>query len=163
MRAPTTAATRKPTLTPTAADEARTKGKATGGSAHMSRQTVHIHTNHAPQAIGTYSQAVRAGDTVYLSGQIPFDPVTMQLVTGDIEAEIRQVFENLKAVAAAAGGSLANAVKVNVFLTDLAHFAKVNDIMATYCTEPFPARAAVGVAQLPRGARVEIEAVLYLG
>jgi reactive intermediate/imine deaminase len=127
----------------------------------MSRQT--IHTSHAPQAIGTYSQAVRAGDTVYLSGQIPFDPATMQLVSGDIEAEIRQVFENLKAVAEAAGGSLANAVKVNVFLTDLGHFAKVNEIMATYCTQPFPARAAVGVAQLPRGARVEIECVLYLG
>ena len=127
----------------------------------MSRQT--IHTSHAPQAIGPYSQAVRAGDTVYLSGQIPFDPPTMQLVSGDIEAEIRQVFENLKAVAEASGGSLANAVKVNVFLTDLAHFAKVNEIMATYCTQPFPARAAVGVAQLPRGARVEIECVLYLG
>jgi reactive intermediate/imine deaminase len=127
----------------------------------MSRQT--IHTSHAPQAIGPYSQAVRAGDTVYLSGQIPLDPATMQLVSGDIEAEIRQVFENLKAVAAAAGGSLANAVKVNVFLTDLAHFAKVNEIMATYCTQPFPARAAIGVAQLPKGARVEIECVLYLG
>ena len=114
----------------------------------MGRQI--IQTNRAPQAIGPYSQAVRAGDTVYLSGQIPLDPETMQLVTGDIEAEIRRVFENLKAVAEAAGGSLANAVKVN-------------DIMKTYCTEPFPARAAVGVAQLPRGARVEIEAVLYLG
>jgi reactive intermediate/imine deaminase len=127
----------------------------------MSRQT--IHTSHAPQAIGPYSQAVRAGDTVYLSGQIPLDPATMQLVSGDIEAEIRQVFENLKAVAEASGGSLANAVKVNVFLTDLGHFAKVNEIMATYCAQPFPARAAVGVAQLPRGARVEIECVLYLG
>jgi reactive intermediate/imine deaminase len=127
----------------------------------MSRQT--IHTSNAPQAIGPYSQAVRAGDTVYLSGQIPLDPATMQLVSGDIEAEIHQVFKNLKAVAEAAGGSLANAVKVNVFLTDLGHFAKVNEIMATYCTQPFPARAAVGVAQLPRGARVEIECVLYLG
>ena len=127
----------------------------------MSRQT--IHTPNAPQAIGPYSQAVRAGDTVYLSGQIPFDPKTMQLVSGDIEAEIRQVFENLKAVAEAAGGSLANAVKVNVFLTDLGNFAKVNEIMATYCTQPYPARAAIGVAQLPRGARVEIECVLYLG
>lgn len=127
----------------------------------MSRQT--IHTSNAPQAIGPYSQAVRAGDTVYLSGQIPLNPATMQLVTGDIEAEIRQVFENLKAVAEAAGGSLANAVKVNVFLTDLGHFAKVNEIMATYCAQPFPARAAIGVAQLPRGARVEIECVLYLG
>ena len=127
----------------------------------MSRQT--IHTPNAPQAIGPYSQAVRAGDTVYLSGQIPLDPKTMQLVSGDIEAEIRQVFENLKAVAAAAGGTLANAVKVNVFLTDLANFAKVNDIMAAYCSKPYPARAAIGVAQLPRGARVEIECVLYLG
>jgi len=127
----------------------------------MSRQI--IQTNRAPQAIGPYSQAVRTGDTVYLSGQIPLDPETMQLVTGDIEAEIRRVFENLKAVAEAAGGSLANAVKVNVFLTDLSHFTKVNDIMATYCTAPFPARAAVGVSQLPRGARVEIEAVLFLG
>ena len=127
----------------------------------MSRQT--IHTPNAPQAIGPYSQAVRAGDTVYLSGQIPLDPATMQLVSGDIEAEIRQVFENLQAVAAASGGTLANAVKVNVFLTDLAHFAKVNEIMATYCSQPYPARAAIGVAQLPRGARVEIECVLYLG
>jgi reactive intermediate/imine deaminase len=127
----------------------------------MSRQT--IHTSHAPQAIGPYSQAIRAGDTVYLSGQIPLDPTTMQLVSGDIDAEIRQVFENLKAVAEASGGTLANAVKVNVFLTDLAHFARVNEIMATYCTQPYPARAAVGVAQLPRGARVEIECVLYLG
>jgi reactive intermediate/imine deaminase len=126
----------------------------------MSRQT--IHTNHAPQAIGPYSQAVRAGDTVYLSGQIPLDPQTMQLVSGDIESEIRRVFENLKAVAEAAGGSLADAVKVTVFLTDLAYFAKVNEIMATYCTQPYPARAAVGVAQLPRGARVEIECVLHL-
>jgi reactive intermediate/imine deaminase len=127
----------------------------------MTRQT--IQTSNAPQAIGPYSQAVRAGDTVYLSGQIPLDPATMQLVSGDIEAEIHQVFKNLKAVAEAAGGSLAKAVKVNVFLTDLGHFAKVNEIMATYCAQPFPARAAVGVAQLPRGARVEIECVLYLG
>jgi reactive intermediate/imine deaminase len=127
----------------------------------MTRQT--IHTQKAPQAIGPYSQAVRAGDTVYLSGQIPLDPKTMQLVTGDIDAEIRRVFENLKAVAEAAGGSLANAVKVNVFLTDLADFAKVNEIMASYCSQPYPARAAIGVAQLPRGARVEIECILYLG
>ena len=127
----------------------------------MSRQT--IQTSNAPQAIGPYSQAVRAGDTVYLSGQIPLDPKTMQLVSGDIEAEIHQVFKNLEAVAEAAGGTLANAVKVNVFLTDLGHFAKVNEIMASYCKQPFPARAAVGVAQLPRGARVEVECVLYLG
>lgn len=127
----------------------------------MSRKT--IHTERAPQAIGTYSQAVRAGDTVYLSGQIPLDPATKELVTGDIEAEIRRVFENLKAVAEAAGGSLAQAVKVNVYLTDLTHFAKVNEIMAQYFPQPYPARAAVGVAQLPRGARVEAECVLYLG
>jgi reactive intermediate/imine deaminase len=127
----------------------------------MTRQV--IHTDKAPQAIGPYSQAVRAGDTVYLSGQIPLDPKTMQLVSGDIDAEIRRVFENLEAVAEAAGGSLANAVKVNVFLTDLAHFARVNEIMATYCTQPYPARAAIGVAQLPRGARVEIECILHLG
>jgi reactive intermediate/imine deaminase len=127
----------------------------------MGRQI--IQTNRAPQAIGPYSQAVRAGDTVYLSGQIPLDPETMQLVTGDIDAEIRRVFENLKAVAEAAGGTLANAVKFNVFLTDLSHFAKVNDIMASYCAQPYAARAAVGVAQLPRGARVEIECILYLG
>ena len=122
-----------------------------------------IHTDQAPKAIGPYSQAVRAGNTVYLSGQIPLDPRTMELVSGDIEKEIRQVFENLKAVAEAAGGSLAQAVKVNVFLTDLVHFAKVNELMAQYIPEPYPARAAVGVAQLPRGARVEIECILYLG
>ena len=122
-----------------------------------------IHTDRAPKAIGTYSQAVRVGDTVYLSGQIPLDPTTMELVTDDIEKEIRRVFENLKAVAEAAGGSLAQAVKVNVYLTDLANFAKVNEVMAQYIQEPYPARAAVGVSQLPRGSRVEIEAVLHLG
>ncbi len=127
----------------------------------MSRQI--IHTEDAPQAIGTYSQAVRVGDTVYLSGQVPLDPKTMQLVAGDIEAQIRRVFENLKAVASAAGGSLAQAVKMNVYLTDLKHFAKVNEIMALYCAQPYPARAAVGVAQLPRGAEVEIECILHLG
>ena len=127
----------------------------------MSRKA--IHTERAPQAIGTYSQAVRAGDTVYLSGQIPLDPATKELVSGDIEAEIRRVFENLEAVAEAAGGSLAQAVKVNLYLTDLGHFAKVNEIMAQYFPQPYPARAAVGVAQLPRGARVEAECVLYLG
>jgi reactive intermediate/imine deaminase len=126
----------------------------------MTRQI--IQTDRAPKAIGTYSQAVRAGNTVYLSGQIPLDPSTMELVTGDIEKEIRQVFENLKAVADASGGSLARAVKVTVFLTDLANFAKVNEVMAQYISQPYPARAAVGVAQLPRGARVEIECVLYL-
>jgi reactive intermediate/imine deaminase len=122
-----------------------------------------IQTDKAPQAIGTYSQAVRAGDTVYLSGQIPLDPATKELVSGDIEAEIRRVFENLRAVAEAAGGSLAQAVKVNLYLTDLGHFAKVNEIMAQYFPQPYPARAAVGVAQLPRGARVEAECVLHLG
>src|SRR5215469_2327736 len=130
-------------------------------SEHMSRKA--IHTERAPQAIGTYSQAVRAGDTVYLSGQIPFDPATKELIAGDIEAEIRRVFENLQAVAEAAGGTLAQAVKVNIYLTDLTHFAKVNEIMAQYFPQPYPARAAVGVAQLPRGARVEAECVLYLG
>ena len=127
----------------------------------MSRQS--IETKRAPQAIGTYSQAVRAGDTVHLSGQIALDPATMQLVTGDIEAQIRRVFENLKAVAEASGGSLDRAVKVNVYLTDLAHFGKVNEIMASYCSKPYPARAVVGVASLPRGAQVEIECVLHLG
>jgi reactive intermediate/imine deaminase len=126
----------------------------------MTRQT--IHTNRAPQAIGTYSQAVRVGDTVYLSGQIPLDPATGQLIANDIDAEIKQVFENLKAVAEAAGGTLNHAVKVTVFLTDLAHFAKVNEIMATYFNQPYPARAAVGVAQLPKGARVEVECILSL-
>ena len=126
----------------------------------MTRQT--IHTNRAPAAIGTYSQAVRVGDTVYLSGQIPLDPATGQLVANDIDAEIKRVLENLKAVAEAAGGSLAHVVKLTVFLTDLVHFAKVNEIMATYFSEPYPARAAVGVAQLPKGARVEMECILSL-
>jgi reactive intermediate/imine deaminase len=126
----------------------------------MSRQI--IETPHAPAAIGTYSQAVRSGNTVWISGQIPLDPATMQMVSGDIDAEIRRVFDNLKAVAAAASGTLDDAVKVTIFLTDLAHFAKVNEIMATYFTKPYPARAAVGVAALPRGARVEMECVLSL-
>lgn len=126
----------------------------------MSREI--ISTNQAPAAIGTYSQAVKVGGTVYLSGQIPLDPATMQLVSGDIDAEITRVFENLKAVATAAGGSLDNAVKINVFLTDLGHFARVNEIMARYISQPYPARAAVGVAALPRGARVEIEGILEL-
>jgi len=119
-----------------------------------------IQTDSAPKAIGTYSQAVRAGNLVFCSGQIPLDPATGVLVSGDIEAEIRRVFDNLAAVAEAAGGTLANTVKLNVFLTDLAHFGKVNEIMATYFTAPYPARAAVGVAALPRGARVEMECVL---
>ena len=122
-----------------------------------------IHTDKAPQAIGTYSQAVRAGDTVYISGQVPFDPATGNLVEGDIEAEIRRCFENLKAIVQAAGAGLDRAVKFTVFLTDLAHFAKVNEVMATYVDKPYPARAAIGVAALPRGARVEIECVLHLG
>ncbi|HVH83400.1 MAG TPA: RidA family protein [Steroidobacteraceae bacterium] len=126
----------------------------------MSRQS--IHTDRAPQAIGTYSQAVRAGDTVYLSGQVPFDPATMQLVTGDIEVQARRVFENLKAVAEAAGGTLAHAVKLTIFLTDLANFAKVNEVMATYFAKPYPARSTIGVASLPRGAQIEIECVLHL-
>lgn len=126
----------------------------------MTRQI--ISTPNAPAAIGTYSQAVKVGSTVYLSGQIPLDPATMQLVSGDIDAEIRRVFDNLKAVAEAAGGTLDHAVKVNVFLTDLAHFGRVNEIMATYFRQPYPARAAVGVAALPRGARVEVECVLSL-
>ncbi len=127
----------------------------------MSREI--IHTPRAPQAIGTYSQAVRAGDTVYVSGQIPLDPASGQLVTGDIDAEIRRVFENLKAIAEAAGASLASVAKLTIFLTDLANFAKVNEIMATYFGAPYPARAVVGVAQLPRGARVEMECILALG
>jgi reactive intermediate/imine deaminase len=121
-----------------------------------------VQTKNAPQAIGTYSQAVRAGDTVYISGQIPLDPATGVLVTGDIEAEIRRVFDNLKAIAEAAGGSLSDAVKLGVFLTDMTHFPKVNEIMATYFSTPYPARAAVGVAALPRGARVEMECILSL-
>src|SRR5450631_3559824 len=126
----------------------------------MQRQI--ISTALAPKAIGTYSQAVRAGDTVYISGQIPLDPATGQLITGDIEAEIRRVFDNVTAIAQAAGGSLAHAVKLTVFLTDLVHFAKVNEIMATYFSEPYPARAAVGVASLPKGTRVEVECILSL-
>lgn len=121
-----------------------------------------ISTDAAPQAIGTYSQAVRCGEAVYLSGQIGLDPATMQMVEG-IDAQIRRVFENLKAVAAAAGGSLDDCVKVNVYLTDLGHFAKVNEIMATYFREPYPARAAIGVASLPRNALVEVDAVMHLG
>lgn len=121
-----------------------------------------ISTPNAPAAIGTYSQAVRVGDTVYLSGQIGLDPASMQLVDG-IDAQIVRVFDNLKAVAEAAGGSLADVVKLNVFLTDLGNFAKVNEIMGRYFSEPFPARAAIGVASLPRGALVEADAVLYVG
>ena len=121
-----------------------------------------ISTPQAPAAIGPYSQAVRVGNTVYVSGQIPLDPATQQLVSGDMEAEIRRVFENLKAIAVAAGGSLANAVRVTIYLTDLGHFALVNKVMAEYFSEPYPARAAVGVASLPRGTTVEADCILEL-
>ena len=121
-----------------------------------------IATPLAPAAIGTYSQAVKVGDAVYLSGQIPLDPETMVMAEG-IEAQITRVFDNLKAVAEAAGGSLSDTVKLNVFLTDLGNFAKVNEIMAKYFTQPYPARAAIGVAALPRGATVEMDAILHLG
>ena len=122
-----------------------------------------IQTDNAPQAIGTYSQAMQSGDTVYLSGQIPLLPETMELVEGDMPAQIRQVFDNLSAVCSAAGGSLTSVVKLNVFLTDLSHFPLVNTVMAEYFAQPYPARAAVGVAALPRGAAVEIDAIMTLG
>jgi reactive intermediate/imine deaminase len=121
-----------------------------------------IHTDNAPQAIGTYSQAVKCGNTVYLSGQIPLDPATMELVDGDMAGQIRRVFDNLTAVAVAAGGSLADIAKLNIFLPDLGHFALVNEIMAEYFSEPYPARAAVGVASLPKGSQVEMDAVMEL-
>ncbi len=121
-----------------------------------------IATPNAPSAIGTYSQAVQVGKTIYMSGQVGFDPTTMQLAEG-IDAQIVRVFENLKAVAEAAGATLDDAVKFNIYLTDLANFAKVNEIMARYVEEPYPARAAVGVKELPRGALVEADAILYLG
>lgn len=121
-----------------------------------------IHTDKAPAAIGTYSQAIKTGDTVYLSGQIPLDPQKMELVEG-FEAQAVQVFENLKAVAEAAGGSLQDLVKLNIFLTDLSNFATVNDVMSRYFAQPYPARAAIGVAALPRGAQVEMDGVLVLG
>ncbi len=127
----------------------------------MARQI--IRTDLAPQAIGTYSQAVRVGNTVYLSGQIPLVPDTMELVDGDMAAQIRRVFDNLQAVARAAGGSLEDMAKLNIFLTDLGHFALVNQVMAEYFTEPYPARAAIGVAALPKGAQVEMDGVLELG
>ena len=127
----------------------------------MTRKT--IQTDRAPQAIGTYSQAVRTGNTVYMSGQIPLVPETMELVGGDMDTQIRRVFDNLAAVAEAAGGSLADVVKLNVYLPDLGHFALVNEIMAEYFREPYPARAAVGVAALPKEAQVEMDAVMELG
>ena len=127
----------------------------------MTRQV--IHTDQAPAAIGTYSQAIRTGDTVYLSGQIPLDPATMELVAGPIDTQIRRVLDNLQAVASAAGGDLSDIVKLNVYLTDLTHFPQVNAVMSDYFTEPYPARAAIGVASLPRGAAVEMDAILVLG
>lgn len=127
----------------------------------MSKREI-ISTDKAPQAIGTYSQAVKCGNTVYLSGQIPLDPATMTLVEGDMEASIVRVFENLKAVAEAAGGSLQDMAKLNIFLIDLSHFALVNEVMARYFEQPYPARAALAVASLPKGASVEMDGVLEL-
>lgn len=121
-----------------------------------------ISTPAAPKAIGTYSQAVRVGQTVYLSGQIPLNPETMELDSGDMRAQVTRVFENLRAVARAAGGDLENVVKLNVFLTDLGNFTLVNEVMARYFAQPYPARAAIGVAALPKGATVEMDAILVL-
>jgi reactive intermediate/imine deaminase len=121
-----------------------------------------IHSDNAPAAIGTYSQAIRSGDIVFLSGQIPLDPQTMEFIEGDFEARARQVFDNLKAVAEAAGGSLDQVVKLTIFLTDLDNFATVNSVMEDYFSQPYPARAAVGVAALPKGADVEADAILGL-
>lgn len=121
-----------------------------------------ISTEKAPKAIGTYSQAVKVGDTVYLSGQIPLDPRTMMLATGDMEAQIARVFENLKAVCEAAGGSLQQIVKLNIFLIDLKHFALVNEVMARYFQQPYPARAAVAVAALPKDAQVEMDGIMVI-
>ncbi len=122
-----------------------------------------IHTEQAPAAIGPYSQAVRAGNTVYLSGQIPLVPGTGDLVTGDIKVQARQVFSNLAAVAEAAGGALGDLVKLNIFLTDLGHFPLVNEVMAETFAEPYPARAAIGVAALPKGAEIEMDAIMLMG
>lgn len=121
-----------------------------------------INTDKAPQAIGTYSQAVKVNNTVYLSGQIPLEPETMEMVEGDIEVQIRRVFENLTAVCEAAGGKLQDIVKLNIFLTDLGNFATVNRVMAEYFEQPYPARAAIGVSQLPKDADVEMDGVLEL-
>jgi reactive intermediate/imine deaminase len=121
-----------------------------------------ITTDQAPQAIGIYSQAVKVGNTVYLSGQIPLEPATMQLLEGDMRSQIVRIFENLKAIATAAGGSLADIVKLTVYLTDLNHFSLVNEVMATYFKEPYPARAALGVSQLPKGATVEMDAIMVI-
>ena len=122
-----------------------------------------ISTSDAPKAIGTYSQAVKVGDTVYLSGQIPLDPASGEMVSGEIRIQVKRVFDNLAAVAKAAGGSLRDVVKLNVFLTDLKNFPQVNEVMAQYFKEPYPARAAIGVSALPRGAQVEMDAVMVLG
>lgn len=122
-----------------------------------------IHTDRAPQAIGPYSQAIKAGDTVWLSGQIPLDPATMEMVQGDMEAQVRRVFDNLSAVCEAAGGSLQNIVKLQIYLVDLSHFALVNELMQEYFSEPWPARAALGVASLPKGAGVEMDGIMILG
>jgi len=121
-----------------------------------------INTAEAPQAIGTYSQAVKVDNTVYISGQIPLDPASMEVVEGGIDAQITRVFDNLKAVAAASGGSLADVVKLNIFLVDLGNFPTVNEIMAQYFDEPYPARAAIGVSALPKGVGVEMDAVLVI-
>ena len=121
-----------------------------------------IHTDNAPAAIGTYSQAVKVNNTVYLSGQIPLDPQTMELVDSDIKASIRQVFDNLNAVCAASGGDLGNIVKLNIFLTDLSNFTAVNEVMAEYFQQPFPARAAIGVNELPKGAQVEMDGIVVI-
>lgn len=121
-----------------------------------------INTDAAPAALGTYSQAVKVGDTVYLSGQIPLDPKTMEIVDGDVKAHVRQIFDNLRAVAIEAGGDLADIVKMNVFLTDMALFPDVNEVMAEYIEQPYPARACVAVAGLPKGVQVEIEAIMHV-
>jgi len=122
-----------------------------------------IHTSNAPEAIGTYSQAVKVGDVVYMSGQIPLVPETMTVIEGDFSTQVRRVFDNLTAVAEAAGGSLQDIVKLNIFLTDLSHFGTVNEIMADYFQQPYPARAAIGVASLPKDVPVEMDAVMHLG
>lgn len=121
-----------------------------------------IQTDQAPEAIGPYSQAIKVGDTVYVSGQIPLVPATMTLVDGDMEAQVRQVFDNLAAVCQAGGGTLRNIVKLNIYLTDLSHFSLVNELMSEYLDQPYPARAALGVAALPKGAGIEMDAVMVI-
>lgn len=132
-------------------------------SGQSEKKRLVIHTDNAPAAIGTYSQAVKVGDTVYISGQIPLVPATMEVVEGDMAMLIRQVFENLQAITQAAGGDLADIVKLNIFLTDLSHFALVNEVMADYFQQPYPARAAVGVASLPKDVPVEMDAIMVIG